>query len=301
MTASTLKHILAGIILLAALTLSACEVPFGGGPATPPGTPTPTTTPLPPTPTPIPLAAAVNGEGITAAEFEAELARFQSAQTALGKDVSLMEATQRVLDDLIDQVLLAQGAQAEGFSLDEATMQSRVDSLAEQVGGADKLAAWESQHGYSDESFRLALRRQIAAAWMRDQIINAVPETAEQVHVRQILLYNSDTAQQALEQLQAGADFDTLAAQYDPTTQGELGWFPRGYLLQPQIEAAAFALQPGQIGEIIQTSAGYHILMVLERDPNHLLSPDARLTLQNQALLNWLQEQRARSMIILTP
>jgi peptidyl-prolyl cis-trans isomerase C len=297
MTASTLKIIFTYFLLLIALTLSAC------GPATATGTPTPSSTPIPPTltPTPIPMEAIVNGEGITEAEFEAELARFQSAQAALGNTISLEEATHRVISDLVDQLLLAQGAQAEGFNVDEATVQSRVDRLAEQVGGSDKLAAWELQHGYSDESFRLALSRQIAAAWMRDKIITAVPETAEQVHIRQILLYNSDTAQKVLEQLKSGADFDILAAQYDPATQGELGWFPRGYLLQPQIEAAAFALQPGQISEVIQTSVGSHILKVLERDPNYPLSPDARLTLQNQALANWLEEQRAKSAITLTP
>ena len=297
MTASTQKYIFSYFLLLAALTLSACS------PATATGTLIPSSTPLPPTltPTPIPMAATVNGEGITEAEFEAELARFQSAQAALGNTVSLEEATQRVMDDLVDQVLLAQGAQAEGFSVDEATVQSRVDSLAEQVGGPDTLAAWELQHGYSDESFRLAFSRQIAAAWMRDKIITTVPEAAEQVHIQQILLYNSDTAQTVLEQMKSGADFEILAAQYDPATQGELGWFPRGYLLQPQIEAAAFTLQPDQISEVIQTSVGYHILKVLERDLNHPLSPDARLTLQNQALANWLQEQRARSAITLTP
>jgi peptidyl-prolyl cis-trans isomerase C len=297
MTASTPKNIFSYFLLLAALTLSAC------GPATAIDTLVPSSTPLPPTltPTPIPMAATVNGEGITETEFEAELARFQSAQAALGNTVSLEEATHRVISDLVDQVLLAQGAQAEGFSMDEAAVQSRVDSLAEQVGGPDTLAAWESQHGYSDESFRLAFSRQIAAAWMRDKIIIAVPETAEQVHIRQILLYNSDTAQKVLEQLKSGADFDIQAAQYDPATQGELGWFPRGYLLQLQIETAAFALQPGQISEVIQTSVGYHILMVIERDPNHPLSPDARLMLQNQALLNWLQEQRAKSAITLKP
>ncbi|MDO9348135.1 MAG: peptidylprolyl isomerase, partial [Anaerolineales bacterium] len=271
------------------------------GPATPTAMPTPSPTPLPPTPTPIPLAATVNGEGITAAEFEAELARFQSAQTALGNNVSLEEATQRVMGDLIDQLLLAQGAQAEGFGVEDAMLQNRIARLSEQAGGADKLAAWEAQHGFTDESFRLALGRQIAAAWMRDKIIAAVPNTAEQVHVRQILFYNADTAQKVLDQLKSGADFNTLAAQYDPATQGELGWFPRGYLLQPQIEAAAFALQPGQTSDVIQTTLGYHILMLLERDPNRMLSPDARLTLQNQALENWLQEQRAKSTITLAP
>ncbi|MDO9129511.1 MAG: peptidylprolyl isomerase [Anaerolineales bacterium] len=307
MSASTPKLLpvgllrLASLLLLVALSLSACEVPLGGGPATPTAMPTPSPTPLPPTPTPIPLAATVNGEGITAAEFEAELARFQSAQTALGNNVSLEEATQRVMGDLINQLLLAQGAQAEGFGVEDAMLQNRIARLSEQAGGADKLAAWEAQHGFTDESFRLALGRQIAAAWMRDKIIATVPNTAEQVHVRQILFYNADTAQKVLDQLKSGADFNTLAAQYDPATQGELGWFPRGYLLQPQIEAAAFALQPGQTSDVIQTTLGYHILMLLERDPNRMLSPDARLTLQNQALENWLQEQRAKSTITLAP
>lgn len=295
MSASTPKLLLASLLLLVALSLSAC------GPATPTATPTPSPTPLPPTPTPILLAATVNGGSITAAEFEAELARFQSAQTALGNNVSLEEATQRVMGDLIDQLLLAQGAQVEGFSVEDAMLQNRIARLSEQAGGADKLAAWEAQHAFTDESFRLALRRQIAAAWMRDKIIAAVSNTAEQVHVRQILFYNADTTQKVLDQLKSGADFNTLAAQYDPATQGELGWFPRGYLLQPQIEAAAFALQPGQTSDVIQTTLGYHILMLLERDPNRMLSPDARLTLQNQALENWLQEQRAKSTITLAP
>ncbi|MBU4224905.1 MAG: peptidylprolyl isomerase [Chloroflexi bacterium] len=301
MSASTPKLLpvgllrLASLLLLVALSLPAC------GPATPTATSTPSPTPLPPTPTPIPLAATVNGEGITAAEFEAELARFQSAQTALGNNVSLEEATQRVMGDLIDQLLLAQGAQAEGFSVEDAMLQNRIARLSEQAGGADKLAAWEAQHGFTDESFRLALGRQLAAAWMRDKIIAGVPNTAEQVHVRQILFYNADTAQKVLDQLKSGADFNTLAAQYDPATQGELGWFTRGYLLQPQIEAAAFALQIGQTSDVIQTTLGYHILMLLERDPNRMLSPDARLTLQNQALENWLQEQRAKSTITLAP
>jgi parvulin-like peptidyl-prolyl isomerase len=300
MTSSPLKRTLLLIIILA-LGVSACAPDLEPtATSTPTSTQTATITPTI-TATPVPLAATVNGEGITQAEYQAELARFHSAQAALGKTVAPEDASRQVLDDLVSQVLLARGAQAAGFSLDEAALQERVDRLAEQVGGAKQLAAWEAAHGYSDESFRLALRRQILAAWMRDTIVAAVPEIAEQVHVQQILFYNSDIAQQVLGQLKAGADFAAMAALYDPATQGELGWFPRGYLLQPEIETAAFALQPGEISDVIQTSAGYHILKVLARDPAHLLSPDARLTLQEKALAGWLQEQQTASTIVLTP
>ena len=295
MTPPTLKKFLAPMTFLFALALAACGVDLGLAP-------TPTPTPIPtPTETPVPLAVSVNGEDITAAEFEVELARYQQAQANLGNTVSLETATQAVLNDMIDTVLLAQGAAAYGLVVDDATVQSRVDALAAQVGGPDALAAWESAHGYTDADFRSALRRQIAAAWMRDQIAASVSSTAEQVHVKQILLYNADDAQQALGFLQAGWNFDDLAARYDPVTKGELGWFPRGYLPAPAIEDAAYALQPGLYSAIVQDETGYHLLYVVERDPARLLSPDALLTLQERAVQSWLTQRRNESTILIEP
>ena len=289
------KNIIPPITLLFALALAACGLEL-----TPTSTPTPNPTPTP-TETPVPLAVSVNGEGILAAEFEAELARYQQAQASLGNTVSLETATQAVLNEMIDTLLLEQGAAASGFVVDDATVQSRIDALIAQAGGTDALAAWESAHGYTDAEFRSTLRRQIAAAWMRDQIAASVPNTTEQVHVRQILLYNADDAQQALGYLQSGWNFDDLVAQYDPVTKGELGWFPRGYLPAQDIEEAAFALQPGQYSAIIQDETGYHILYLVERDQARLLSPDALLTLQERAVQNWLTQRRNESTILITP
>jgi peptidyl-prolyl cis-trans isomerase C len=297
MAHSTSKPLFAPILFFFTLALAACGLDLGPAPAP---TATPTLVPTP-TETPVPLAVSVNGEGITAAEFEAELARYQQAQANLGNTVSLETATQVVLTDMVDTLLLGQAAAAYGLIVDDATVQSRIDVLAAQVGGSDALAAWESTHGYTGANFRSALSRQIAAAWMRDQIASSVSSTAEQVHVKQILLYNADDAQQALGFLQAGWNFDDLAAQYDPVTKGELGWFPRGYLSSPAIEDAAFALQPGQYSSIVQDETGYHLLYVVERDPAHLLSPDALLTLQERAVQSWLVQRRNESTIIYAP
>jgi parvulin-like peptidyl-prolyl isomerase len=233
----------------------------------------------------------VNSEPITQAEYQAELAR---AQAALGESG---DVSQRVLDDLIDQVLLAQGAAKAGFTVDEAMIQEHMDNLAAQVGGVSALVEWLSAHGYRETDFRRALGRSIAAAWMRDQIIAAVPQTAEQIHARQILLYNEEEANQVLDQLRAGTNFATLAAEYDPVASGDLGWFPSGYLTEPALDQAAFALQAGQYSEVIKTRLGYHILQVIERDPQRLLEPDARQALQEQALGQWLVEQRSQSQI----
>jgi peptidyl-prolyl cis-trans isomerase C len=285
-----------GICLVLALT--ACSVP--GSLNLVPATSTPTPSPTP-TVTPIPLAVSVNGEGITMPEFNAEVARYQQAQTALGNSVSLEAATKAVSDEFIDTLLLAQGAAANSYTVDDAALQSRIDSLVAQIGGPDKLSAWETAHGYTDADFRVDLRRQMAAAFMRDKLAASVPATADQVHVKQILLYNADAAQQALGYLKSGWNFNDLAAQYDPVTKGELGWFPRGYLSDSVIENAAFALQPGQYSDIIQTQAGYDILFLVERDPARPLSPDALLTLQEHAVQSWLAQQRNASKILFAP
>jgi peptidyl-prolyl cis-trans isomerase C len=291
-------RILASLSLFLILALSAC-----GGPGSVnliPATLTPTPSPTP-TATPIPLAVSVNGEGIPVPEFEAEMARYQQAQTALGNTFSLEAARQAVSDEFIDILLLAQGAAAKGYLVEDAALQGRVDSLAAQTGGPAALVAWQTAHGYTDATFRSDLRRQMAAAYMRDQVAASIPGTAEQVHVKQILLYNSDAAQQALGYLKAGWKFDDLAAQYDPVAKGELGWFPRGYLSDQTVEAAAFALQAGQYSDVIQTQAGYDILFVEALDPARPLSPDALLTLQERAVKDWLAQQRNKSTILIAP
>lgn len=292
------KYIWIYLTLLTALGLSACA---SLSTPTVVSTPTATLTPEPPTATPEPLALTVNGEGIPLVEFNAELARYTTAQTALGKTVDSAAATSAVIEDYVAQLLLAQAAHANGFTLDDAALQARIDSLAAQVGGAEGLSAWQQSHGYSEQAFRSALRRAAESAWMRDKIISTVPSTAEQVHVQQILLYNQDTAQNFLAQLNGGADFNELAFKADPLTRGDLGWVPRGYLLNLQIEEAAFNLSVDQFSDVIATDVGFHIVRILGRDPSRPLSPDALLSLQETALKNWVEEQRAQANVVLAP
>ncbi len=282
------------IALLIILTLSAC--------GTSQSTPTPTLAPAtetsaPPTATSVPAAATVNGEVISLEEFNAELLRFQDAQTALGNTVSVEEAGERVLNDLIDQLLLAQAAAEAGYTLEDTDLDARIAALAEDIGGEENLSTWLASHGYTSESFRSSLKKSVGAAWMRDKILTELPSTAEQVHAQQILLYNRETAEDIQSKLQSGAKFGDLASAYDPKTNGKLGWFPRNYLLEKSIEDAAFSLEIGLPSDIIETEVGFHIIMVLEKETERPLSPDALLVLQEKALLDWLANARETSKI----
>jgi peptidyl-prolyl cis-trans isomerase C len=294
---------------LLSLALAACQsgrqsptVPASHSAA--PGEPSPApATSAQPTPTPVPstsqpLAAIVNGWPISLAEYRSELAQYRAA---LGTDLAAQDE-QRVLDELINQALLAQAASQNGFAVDDAMLDERTQRLVDQLGDQAALESWMQAYGYDTASFRQALARSIASAWMRDQIIEGVPKTAEQVHARQILLYNADQAGEVLGLLKAGNDFGNLAAKYDPVTRGDLGWFPRGYLLDKKLEEVAFSLEPEAYSEVIETLAGYHILQVLERDAQHPLSPEALLALQLQAVQSWLDERRSQSEVqILLP
>lgn len=248
--------------------------------------------------TPIPAALRVNGEAVPLDEFQASLVQLEQAQSNLDP----AERRQRALDDLVDQTLLAQTAFENGFTLDDAALQQRIDLLTAQMGDAQALISWQTKMGYSDESFRRALRRADAAAWMRDQILASVPAEAEQVHARQILLRTEEGARRVEQSAKTpGTNFATLAAGYDLVTRGDLYWFPRGYLNEPAVEEAAFALQPGEISGVIKSGIGYHVLQVVAKEVRPL-SADARLVLQRKALASWLAEKRQTAQVdVLAP
>jgi len=62
------------------------------------------------------------------------------------------------LDDLIAQMLLAQAARAEGFEINEADLELRVDALTSELGDAGALVAWQQEHNYTEETFKFSLK-----------------------------------------------------------------------------------------------------------------------------------------------
>jgi hypothetical protein len=59
---------------------------------------------------------------------------------------------------------------------------------------------------------------------------------------------------------------------------------------------------PYRNNQMIQTTIGYHFVLVVERDARHPLAPDALLFLQHQAVSQWLKQKRSEAKIgILVP
>jgi len=92
-------------------------------------------------------------------------------------------------------------------------------------------------------------------------------------------------AEEILERIKKGEDFAKLAGEFsdDPGSKqkgGDLGFFPRNSMI-PEFDKAVFALEPGGVSGIVETSFGYHIIKVEEKKkaeipPYETIKEDAR-------------------------
>ena len=249
------------------------------------------------TPTEPPMALRVNGEGLTQVEYDAEMHRLQQALKDTGQTLSADEQKKKIQAELIGQILLAQGATQSGNKVSDAQLDEKIKLSVATAGGQEKFNSWLQKNFYTPETFRIATKRLMLAQTQRDVIAASVPEKTEQVHARQILVFLQTTADQVMGQLKSGSDFETLAFLYNPQTGGDLGWFPRGYLLVPQVEEAAFSLQPGQYSQIIPSDYGFHIVYIIEKSSDQPLLVAAQRLLQRKAVDDWLKQAQTGSRI----
>lgn len=148
--------------------------------------------------------------------------------------------------------------------------------------------------GFSEEDFRHLIESSLYRQKVEEALTASLPTTAEQVHARHILVKTREEAQQVLDRLAAGEAFEDLARELSTDTSsaqagGDLGWFPRGRMVEA-FEEAAFALAPGETSGIVETSFGFHIIQVLEREENRPLEAADLEANRQRFLQKWYEE-----------
>jgi parvulin-like peptidyl-prolyl isomerase len=208
---------------------------------------------------------------------------------------------QLLLDGMIDDLLIAQEAARQGVAVSDAEVDAALEEISKQIGSPAAFEQLLEKSGQTLADARTLQRTQMLNNKMRDRVVGAI-QAVEQIHARHILVDSQATAQALLAQIQAGADFGQVAQQssLDTLTKangGDLGWFARGTLVSKELEDASLALQPGQIGNVVQSAFGYHLVQVLERDPARKLEGEQLLKVQQQAMENWLNGLRAQAKV----
>ncbi len=209
---------------------------------------------------------------------------------------------QRVLESLVGETLLDQQVKAANVQVTDAETMAAIEERAAQQTPpitVEALKTMLESQGRDFEEFKeryktgLVRQKFMETQWAGQIDVNdadaqayyaANPgefEKPEQVHASHILIAPDPNAadpneakaaakakaEDVLTQVKSGGDFAELAKAHSSCPSkaqgGDLGTFRRGQMVKP-FEEAAFALEPGEISDLVETRFGYHIIKVSE-------------------------------------
>lgn len=249
------------------------------------------------------IVALVNNEVITFSELEEAGKRLfeqvQQSSLPAEREEKLKEAQRAVLDHLIENKLLEQEIKNRKVEVPDRDVDAAIgDILKQNQLTENELKMVLAKDGITYSTYRQRVRNDIGKMRLINREIKSkivikeedirknyqenierFTEPAE-VKVQQVFFYVSPLATEdqvaalrkealsILERARRGEDFAKLAGRYsqgpEASEGGVLGFFKHKEL-RPELEEAAFKLQPGEVSGLIKSPEGFHILRVLER------------------------------------
>lgn len=181
------------------------------------------------------------------------------------------QVVQALADIWVDYTLLATAAEEDStlavIDMDRFTQAAReqmvILKLRNQVIQPDTTV--------TDEELQELWRTQGPGAEIRARhILLRLPASATEAQRDSVLALAESLRDRAV----GGEDFAALAAQFsqDPGSAergGDLGFFSRGRMVAP-FEEVAFALEPGEVSEVVESPFGFHVILLEERRQQEL-------------------------------
>lgn len=252
--------------------------------------------------------ATVNSAAVTQKDLDIELNRIKAEAAGRGQaiDESQMEAVKvKLIETLIHRELLYQQSEAKGFTTEPSELENRMENIKQQLPPGKNFADILTEIDISQAAFE----KEISKAIMIQKLLEAevygkvsvsekevrifydnnpqffkVPEQVEASHILIQVGPEADqpqkeSARKRIEEIQAklkqGEDFAELAQNFSecPSSKngGNLGLFDRRKMVKPFADAA-FALNAGEVSDIVETRFGYHIIKVIKKIPETKLS-----------------------------
>jgi peptidyl-prolyl cis-trans isomerase C len=208
-------------------------------------------------------------------------------------------------ETLINRALLLQQSQALGVDVNPSLVTKALDAFKAGFQNADDYTRSLREMGFTEEEMTGQIKNGLVIKTLIDkEVIDTLtvsdgqirsfyednpdlfrrPEQVKASHILVQVPENADEAQKAQAQaairalkqrIDNGEDFATLAMDHSACPSkakgGDLGFFGREEMVAPFSEAA-FALQPGQVSDVVTTRFGFHLIRVTERQAEEALS-----------------------------
>ncbi len=258
-------------------------------------------------------AVRINDEIISYQRFQGFYVEHRNAQgVAVGARGDQLQLLKRLrteaMDLIIEQALVGQAAEKAGIDIPPEEVDTAMTELRSVFDNDNGYRMKLEGEGFTEETFEAHITRMMKAKRYLDSLRMEAAEVSdadleryyrdnqrrltlpEQIRVRHILItwkpmgkpddraFIREQMEPILERARAGDDFAALAREFsdDYATRqagGDTGLFHRGEMA-PSFEAVAFALEPGEISDPVETSFGVHIIKLDERREEELLALD---------------------------
>lgn len=242
--------------------------------------------------------ATVNGKTISEETYNEHLNNITQAYRAQNGGQLPPEAQEKLkklaVQQLINKRVILEEYQRLGLSVDPDRVDQEIEKLKSQYPSPEQFDQVMAERGYNDERLRSEVTQSLQVFKVQEHVMKDVEITEEElkstynnnldkiaqpesVRARHILIKVPENAseaqkQEALsrirairEELEAGADFAALAQEKSegPSAPkgGDLGYFPAERMV-PSFSKVAFAMEPGEISDVVETQFGYHIIKV---------------------------------------
>ena len=251
------------------------------------------------------VVAVVNDQIILLSELDQQATPFEEraahgTNDPVGRALALKQVRQKVLDDMVADKLVESQANDLGVQVSDREVDAEIARIKKENGVTNDADFQRqlAQEGMTLPQLRDYVRKQVQRrkvievrvsprVVISDAEIRAYYEdnykNDDEVQVRMIskrippaasdaeLQSVRDKLETWREQVQDGkADFGEIAkteSDQNRAQGGNIGWFHRGDVA-PEVEEAAFALQPGQVSPVFELGGAYHILQVVDRRSN---------------------------------
>jgi len=185
---------------------------------------------------------------------------------------------EKEINEHIKEMIAKQGLSIEDFTelvkasgqdLDEVKQRLRrglgyQEVMQRQFGDKINITEDQAREYYSQNQTQYQKPEQVRASH-----ILIKPDTSDpNIDPNDAKTHARATAEELLKQIKDGADFGELVKKHSdcPSSQrgGDLNFFSRDQMVPP-FEKAAFALEVGQVSDVVQTQFGYHIIKLTDR------------------------------------